>query len=188
VRTERLSRSLHNAHYQTLALVLLLTGCPARTTSDAGSPQADASVADAGEAAAPPTEIVINLVADFPDGGSATVDFGQTVRPIIDPPKALHLTTNIPLRDYRIRVFDSADKVVPSDDSPTDYGNHLEYGIVFVEPLDPGSKYSLLIDAQSGAGVTDPSGRSHPDLRREFATSGEKPKGDKPKPKKKKKK
>jgi hypothetical protein len=164
-----------------------LGGCPDKSTPDAGLAPADAAVADAGEAAAPPTEIIINVVADFTDGGSTTVDFGQTVKPIIDPPKALHLTTNIPLRDYRIRVFDSADKVVPSDDSPTDYGNHLEYGIVFVEPLDPGSKYSLLIDAQSGAGVTDPSGRSHPDVRREFATSGEKPKGEKPKKKKKNK-
>lgn len=183
--TER-AWSLHNAHYATsrlgsapgrwglLALAAAaLAGCPDRD----GGPDAavDAGqVVDAGApippAELPPAELGVELEVWFSDGGMASVPPSRPA--LVDP--AQRLTVHLPpLKDYRVRLFDGADKVVVSDDEaqPTDAG--VEYEIVPAEPLKRGREYRLLIDAQTGPGIVDGAGRRYLDAEWQLKIEGQ---------------
>lgn len=71
----------------------------------------------------------------------------------------------VALRDSRIRVIDSADQVVASDDVGTEFDGGLSYAIEFSQPLKAGKTYNLTIEAQLGAQVIDASGNPWDDLR-----------------------
>lgn len=177
--------SLHNAHYTTSRLgsgpgrwALLaaaagaLAGCPAPEAGldaavdagqavDAGPPIAPADL--------PPAELGAPLEVWFTDGGMASV---PPARPtLIDP--AQRLTVHLPpLKDYRVRIFDGADKVVVSDDDAQASDAGIEYAIGLPEPLKRGREYRVLIDAETGPGIVDGSGRRYLDAEWQLKVEG----------------
>jgi hypothetical protein len=148
------------------------TACPRPSQlHDAGTPaDAGPSVVDAGPEL---PSLIFTLQEHLLDGGVADVPIEPGARPTIDPAAGFELGSNTRLSDYRVRLFDEADRVVPSDDGAEDAARGLRYHIALGEPLKPGHRYALLLDAQTGTTFTDALGRSHPDLRLEFQVAGE---------------
>lgn len=142
------------------------TGSP--VVGDAGAPTA---VVDAGS---PHRELALSLKALLPDGGFAPVELQPHSRPLIDSTRKLELSTNVALRNHRIRIFDEADRVMISDDQGSDEGT--DYQITFHDPLKPGHRYTLVLDAQTGSSFTDDHGNAQSEQRLEFQVSGEKEK------------
>src|SRR5579862_6936510 len=98
------------------ALLATLSACPAHPP-----PVPDAGPPDAGPPALPgpgppPVELTLAIRAHFADGGSGELPVEPGSRPLIDPPSRLDLEANLALVNYRIRLVDEADRVVPSDD------------------------------------------------------------------------
>jgi hypothetical protein len=102
---------------------------------DAGPAEAPA-VVDAGRwlapAELPPAELGTELEVWFIDGGLASVPPARAT--LIDPAQRLTLRLP-PLQDYRVRVFDGADRVLVSDDDALKSDGGIEYAITLPEPL-----------------------------------------------------
>jgi len=119
-------------------------------------------------------ELALTLKSVLPDGGFAPIELQPHARPLIDSTRQLELSTNVALRNHRIRVFDEADRVMISDDQSSDQGT--DYQITFREPLKPGHRYTLVLDAQTGSSFTDDHGNAQSERRLEFQVSGEREK------------
>ncbi|MGC4113417.1 MAG: hypothetical protein QM765_01840 [Myxococcales bacterium] len=78
------------------------------------------------------------------------------------------------LKDVRVRLFDEADKAVPSTDK-LELGQATRYFLAPNEPLTPGSGYALVIDGLKNFEATDSSGKSLEVTRIGMRTLGEKP-------------
>lgn len=157
-------------------------GCPDSPRTDEAQDAAVAEVVDAGPPV--PSELVLSVTAESAQAGTIVLPLEAGSRPEVPQLSKLQITTNLPLQDYRIRVFDEADRAVVSDDSAEALPDRVRYDIVFPEPLKTGFRYTLVMDAQTGPQILDGLGRTHPDVRLEFRIAGEK---EKPPPPKKKK-
>jgi hypothetical protein len=136
-------------------LCLVLAGCPAAPVLDAGVADSGAiAVVDAGVAA--PAEVV--------DAGPPQLDVELPEE--LDPVQQLEVRIPIVIKDYRLRVFDDQDKVVPSDDTAHEADGGIDYSIQFTEPLKAGRKYRLTIEPQVDDG-------EFKELERAFKIRGE---------------
>jgi len=106
-------------------------------------------------------------------------------RPLIEPTSTLELRGSQPIHNYRVRVFDEADRALSSDDAAEESSTGWVYRISLPTPLKTGHRYVLVIDAQSGTSMTDAQGHELADVRLAFQVSGEK---EKPPPPAKKQK
>lgn len=154
-----------------IGVALGALGCPARDEStppipDAGSVHEDAGV-DAGVADAGPQSLATTVTASFADGGV------QTLEPnvVMDLPSSLTLRLPKRLKDFRVRLMDHQDKVVPSDDALSADG--LEYLVNPTEPLKTGRRYTVLLDAELGPVVTDEAGATFDDWELPFTIAGD---------------
>jgi hypothetical protein len=156
------------------AVVGATAGCtrPVPVTPDAG---ATAAVLDAG----PAVPLALDLLAALPDGGTERHALLGLETPVVSPVRSLVVESNRPLHNARIRVMDESDRALESDDVPEEGMTSLRYRIDLLRPLDPGHRYAVLVDAQSGATFDDGTGKEMPEQRLEFRTSGER---ERPKP------
>ncbi|HEX5744817.1 MAG TPA: hypothetical protein VFZ09_01160 [Archangium sp.] len=166
------------------AAALAVAGCPkpSAPAGDAGVPAAGAETAvDAG-----PGLASFSLQYTHPDAGLEAIPLvgEEEGRPLIDPTSALELRSTLVLRNYRVRLFDEAERAMVSDDSAEESPSGLLYRISLPTPLKSGHKYTLVIDAQTGTSMTDSQGREVPDMRIPFQVSGEKEKPQPPPSKK----
>ncbi len=159
--------------------------CPSPRTAieiDAGS--ADAAVdagpdsglpIDAGPVDAGPVDASVAFevrVRTESDAGVATeLEFVASAA-TVDPVQVLEVATSVELRDYRIRLYDWADQIVPSDDVATIDGG-ITYRIGLLAPLHTGRTYSLVLDADLGTTMLDPAGRPLDDVRLTLNVRGE---------------
>jgi hypothetical protein len=172
-RLMRRSRSSRLAIAVVLGAAALQAGCP-----DKHQPRADGGTAAPVDAGPPaPTELVLSISAEVPDAGTVAIPATQDERPLIQPAQALVVTTNMPVRNYRIRVFDEVDRAMVSDDTAEERPDgSLLYRIQLPEPLKTGHRYALVLDAQTGNFALDATGRELPEQRIEFQVAGEKEK------------
>ena len=157
------------------AVAALVVGCqrPPAAPIDAGAPVA--AVIDAG----PRVPLALDLLVDLPDGGTERHALLGLETPVVSPARQLLLESNRPLHNVRIRVLDESDRALESDDVPEESATGLRYHIGLLHPLEPGHRYAVLVDAQSGATFDDGFGKEVPEQRLEFRTGGER---EKPKP------
>ena len=146
---------------------------------DGGAP---APAGDAGDAPEIPEVVTFTLTQELPDAGVLGIPVGGVERPLVEPSQVLELRTDLGLRNHRVRLFDEAGRAMVSDDEAADSSAGFVYRISLPEPLKTGHKYTLVVDAQTGATMTDAAGRPVPDQRFEFQVAGEK---EKPAPAKK---
>jgi hypothetical protein len=145
------------------------------------SPSRDALSIDAGTPialldAGPNRELIVSVKAQLPDGGFAPMESQPNARAVIDPTQKLELSTNVALHNYRIRVFDEADRAMISEDRADGSDDEIQYQILFREPLKPGHRYTLVLDGQTGSSFTDGRGNAQGERRLEFQVSGDKAK------------
>ncbi len=161
------------------ALLFVAPGC----RKDSSAPDAGAATA---EPAAPqvPDTLQLTLTIDSPELGAVLVAFDEDATPEVPPAQALRVRTNMVLTNYRVRLLDEADRVVPSDDQVRAEPDGLLYEIALLEPLKTGFAYALVVDPQTGPELRDALGRSHPEQRLEFKVAGEREKPLPPEPKK----
>ena len=162
------------------AVALVVAGCPKPSahTADAGLTPAETEAARVDAGPAPASFTLQYTLADA--GMEAIPVVGEEEgRPLIDPTSALELRGTLALRNYRVRLFDEADRALVSDDTAEESPHGLLYRISLPTPLKTGHKYTLVIDAQTGTSMTDSQGREVPDLRIPFQVAGEK---EKPQP------
>jgi hypothetical protein len=157
---------------------LLATGCSRHLpeTRDAG--QVEDAGADAGLRI---ERLVFSVRYQLPDGGLVPLAFDAETRPEIEATRRLELSTNLAIRNYRIRLFDESDRAMSSDDRAEESGTRLDYQISLREPLQSGHHYVMVIEAQAAGSIEDAQGRSHADQRLEFQTSGPREKPTPPK-------
>lgn len=167
---------------------LALAGCPdkpAATTPDAG-------VAEAPQAppqTPPPARFTLQYQPLQPadaglvdgglamaDGGLADISLAPDEKPLIEPTSMLELRSSIGLRNYRVRLFDEAERAVVSDDDVEESDAGVVYRINLPQPLKTGFEYTLVVDAQTGTAFTDTLGREVEELRAPFQVAGEKEK------------
>lgn len=154
----------------------LLTGCPDKTPQapvDGGSTSATATPDAAPEA------VAFTLQYQAPDAGLALIPLSLEEKPLVEPTSDLELRSTLPLRNYRVRLMDEADRAMVSDDSVTESDDGLVYRIHLPQPLKTGYSYTLVVDAQTGTAFQDSRGRDVDDLRAAFQIAGDK---EKPKP------
>lgn len=159
------------------AVALGAAGCPAtqQAVPDAGPV---ATVVDAG----PVVPLELDLVVELPDGGTERHPLLGLETPLVSPSQQLLVESNRPLHNARIRVLDEQDRALTSDDVPEESPTALRYHIVLSKGLEPGHRYAVLVDAQSGATFDDGSGKPVPEQRLEFRTSGERERAKPPPP------
>ena len=116
----------------------------------------------------------------LPDGGIERSALLGLETPRITPGQSLAVESNRRLHNARIRILDEADRALASDDVPEDGPLGLRYRIGLLAPLEPGRRYALLIDPQSGATLDDGTGGELPEQRLEFRTTGERPRSKPP--------
>ncbi|WP_095959057.1 hypothetical protein [Corallococcus macrosporus] len=146
----------------------------------------DAGAANPGTAT--PADAIAAAATDagLVDSGTAAMDLGLTdiaLAPddaaIIEPTTLLELRTSRLLKNYRVRLFDEADRAMISDDEVEETEAGLVYRIRLPRPLKSGFKYTLVVDAQTGTAFTDALGRDVDEFRQTLQIAGEK---DKPAP------
>jgi hypothetical protein len=93
--------------------------------------------------------------------------------PVIQPSRQLLVESNRALHNARIRVMDESDRALESDDVTEEGPDSLRYHIGLLRPLEPGRRYAVLVDAQSGATFDDGTGKELPEQRLEFRTTGD---------------
>lgn len=135
----------------------------AASRSGAGGSEAGGSGGGGSEAApgaGAPAELRVTLAA------------GEDV-PVF-PGSVLELSSPIALVDFRVRLFDENDRLVPSRDRVT-VGKGTEVRIVPETPLPPGSAFRLEIGGQLQAHPTGIGGAHFAGRTYRFHTTGEKP-------------
>ncbi len=125
-----------------------------------------------------PGPVSFTLQYALPDAGLEAIPLvgEEEGRPLIDPTSTLELRSTLALRNYRIRLFDEAERAMVSDDTVEESPSGLLYRISLPTPLKTGHKYTLVIDAQTGTSMTDSQGHELPDKRIAFQVAGEKEK------------
>ena len=156
------------------AVALGAVGCP-RPRPPAPDAGPAAAVVDAG----PVVPLALDLTIALPDGGTERHALLGLETPVVSPSRLLLVESNRPLHNVRIRVLDEQDRALESDDVPEETPGALRYHIDLSKPLEPGHRYAVLVDAQSGATFDDGSGKAVPEQRLEFRTGGER---ERPKP------
>jgi hypothetical protein len=162
-----------------LLMAFLLTACPPAVPPgpDAAAPGPDASVPEDAVTidAGPPAPLALTVTA------RATVpnaDAGTALTPEVETaevaPESVFEVELPHLADVRVRLFDDAERAVPSSDR-LELGQPTRYRLAPTEPLVPGSRYTLAIDGLKGDLPTDPAGRAYNAVRLPLRTSGEKP-------------
>lgn len=145
----------------------------------AGAPDAGAAAAPADGGDQPaviPDVVTFTLTETLLDAGVQGIVFGGSERPLVEPTQLLELRTDLGLTNHRVRLLDEAGRAMVSDDEAADSSSGFVYRISLPEPLKTGHRYTLVIDAQTGATITDAAGRPVPDQRFEFQVAGEKEK------------
>jgi hypothetical protein len=162
---------------------LALTGCPdtpAAATTDAGT-------AEVAQAPKTPPPARLSLSYQAPDAGLAEISLASDDKPLIEATSVLELRSTSVLRNYRVRLFDEADRAMVSDDEVEESETGLVYRIHLPQPLKTGFEYTLVVDAQTGSAFTDSLGREVEEFRTTFQVAGEKEKPAPPPPPAKKK-
>jgi hypothetical protein len=155
----------------------LLVACPDRKAATP-PPAADGGTLPADGASEAPVDVstlVVRLASELPDGGSQVVASPTEEAAAVEPTQTLLLSTNIALRNLRVRVLDDDEKLQESDDVQDDGPRGLQYRIQLKSPLEPGSRYTVVLEPQSGTALEAPDGREFPEQRLSFTTSGTKP-------------
>jgi hypothetical protein len=153
-----------------LLLFILAGGCPSQ------SPRSPTELASGDAGIAAPVRLTLSLREQLLDGGIEPVELQPSDRTLIQPTQQLELSGNIPLHNYRIRILDEVDRAVVSDDVAESPGQRLQYRIFFHQPLKPGHRYTLVLDAETGSSFADVEGAPQPDQRLEFQVTGEREK------------
>ena len=170
-----------------------LFGCPVASgvVVDGGALVLDAGVSqpDAGPIVDAGSSLRYFVVGLLLDGGAQPLLIATDEVKSVEVESWRGLTVSfVALRDYRIRVIDSADQIVPSDDTATELDGGLTYVIAFAQPLRPGKSYALTLEAQAGAQFIDSAGRPWDDVRLSIKVRGQPDPEPGRKPAKKKKK
>jgi hypothetical protein len=141
------------------------------------------AVADAGISAG--RELEFTLSGGFLEDADAGMEPLRIERgSLIDlqPTASLLLKSSIPLRNFRVRIFDESDRALASDDQSSDSEAGTDYRIGLAAALKPGHRYALVVDAQTGASFMDVNGKAYSDLRAELRILGAREKPLKKKP------
>lgn len=171
---------------------LVFAGCPKPAANepdaavDSGSEidgGTDAGVVDAGIIDAGVPELKVTGTIALADGGSDSLPAGPTAE--VPPLSGFSLHAEVALKDFRVRVIDGADQVLPSDDEAQVSDAGTDYTIKLAHPLKPAKTYHLQIDAQTGDMLTDRAGKSYQDYELALKIQGEPEPTPGKKPKKK---
>lgn len=160
-----------------LLSLVAFAGCPDEQERAPDAASAEAEKPDAGPP--PPPDLVFTIQAPLLDGGTAIVPMGSGSQPELEQASSLEITSNLPIENYRIRVFDEVDRAMVSDDVGEETPAGLRYQIAFPDPLKTGHEYTVIISPQTGPTFTDSFGRTYTEIRQTFRIAGEK---EKPKP------
>lgn len=154
-----------------LLAAVLAAGCPAQPVGTAKLPSPPV---DAGPSA--PVRLALSVREHLLDGGVQPVELQPNDRTLIEPTRQIEVLSNVPLRNYRVRLFDEADRAVISDDAAETTADGMRYRIVFHQPLEPGHRYALVVDHEAGLSLTDSQGLPQPEQRLELQVIGEREK------------
>ncbi len=154
------------------AILILTAGCSPRLRAAADAGAFLVASADAGQASA----LEFRIEAQRPDGGRVSAVLDPALVAVLPVTSTLDVTANLPLQNYRIRIFDEIDRALPSDDSPEEASGGLRYHVGLLAPLRAGHRYVVLVDAQKGSVFEVGSGGSQSESRFEFRTEGDREK------------
>ena len=118
----------------------------------------------------------VRIEVERPDGGRVSALLDPAVVAVLPVTRALDVTANLPLQNYRIRIFDEVDRALASDDIPEEASGGLRYHVGLLAPLRAGHRYIVLVDAQNGVVFEDSNGAIQTERRFEFRTEGDREK------------
>lgn len=142
---------------------------PSESEVKAGDQPGAVPIPDAG------TLLTVSMVLQ--DGRLSPVAYEPNAPTFIEPAQGYDVVAHAGLRNYRLRLFDEADRVMVSDDDAEETpagGTH--YRATFPEPLKAGHQYTLVLDAESGETATNGQGRPITEQRVELKVLGDREK------------
>jgi hypothetical protein len=151
----------------------IAAGChpPSAPSSDGGMlPQKPQWVV---EGVAKPMPLPLTLALPLTDGGASIATFAPKKRLEIEPTQQLQLTAPYPLENFRIRVFDEADRAMVSDDAFEVFDGGTSYRIQLSQSLRPGYRYTIVVDPQTGERFGSDGGPAFGEQRFELKVVGE---------------
>lgn len=164
-----------------VVIAVLLAGCPnppSPPVPDAAAP-IDAGVeADAGPPvivdAGPPAPTELTFAIDFLglDGGVSTVRSTEG-HAEIDPARTVLIQFPAALKDFRVRMFDGAEQVLPSDEEARVEDGGMSYRIALAAPLKAGRAYNFSVESELGHEITDIAGHGYRDVFVSLTVRGE---------------
>jgi hypothetical protein len=158
--------------FSLLALVLGLSACQSRPAVHDAGPSLSLASTDAGA----PRALELHLEALLADGGVALVQLDPSTPAVLPVTRSLEVTGNFAPHNYRLRILDELDRALPSDDLADETDGGFRYHIALLAPLRSGHRYTVLLDAQSGATFDNGNGAPLDEERFEFRTEGEREK------------
>ena len=160
-------------HWLTIWLSLAIgLGCPRTTSIDAG-PAILATSLDAGPSVVP---LTVAIEIQQPDGGLLRVPLDPSAAPFLPATQVMDFTANLPLHNYRLRIFDEIDRALASDDVPQELPGGVRYHVRLLAPLRAGHRYTVVLDSQNGTTLEDGRGSALNEQRFDFHTEGERDK------------
>jgi hypothetical protein len=149
-----------------------LSACQSQSGSRDSGQAPSAAQEDAGQ----PLALELQIEVQYPDGGGARARLDPSTVALLPVTQALDITANLALHNYRLRILDELDRALTSDDVPEETRGGLRYHIALLAPLRSGHRYTVLLDAQSGATLDNGRGLALNEQRFEFRTEGEREK------------
>ena len=108
----------------------------------------------------------------------------------IEPAQRIEVVANQKLADFRVRLMDAQERVLPSDEEIFFAAHATTVNIQLLSPLKPANSLVLLVDSQLSHKISNTHGDNYDDFRASFKVRGEpekpaeKPKTPSQKPKK----
>jgi hypothetical protein len=182
VGCENLARNMRGSPSSSvLPLCVLALVCTASLSScskEGAVPEGEVRAGDLpGAVPIPDAGTLLTVSMVLQDGSLAPVAYEPNAPTFIEPAAGFDVIAKAGLRNYRLRLFDEADRAMVSDDeaeATPEGGTH--YRARFAEPLKTGHQYTLVLDAQSGDAATNGKGRVIPEQRIELKVLGEREK------------
>jgi hypothetical protein len=155
--------------FAAIGMILLFAGCPTPQPVVPDAALEAAPVPDSGFEAAvdagPVLPIELAFAIEFLglDGGSSIVQSSEA-HAEIDPARAMTIQFPVALKDFRVRMFDGAEQVLPSDEEARAQDGGMSYSIALAGPLKAGRSYSFSLESELGHEITDISGHGYRDV------------------------
>jgi len=126
-------------------------------------------------------ELLFSLRIHESSGAISELSLASEAEFEIEPAQRIEVLANQPLADFRVRLMDAQERVLPSDEEISLDANGTLVNIQLLSPLKPANSLVLLVDSQLAPRISNQQADTYDDFRVSLKVRGEPEKAE-PKP------